>query len=336
MRFIQVGVGGFGRNWVKALKAEPRAKVVGLVDPNPAALAEACAAGGYDRGICFATLDEALARAKAEAVVCVTPPRLHRQILEQAMHAGLHTITEKPLADELADCQAICAAARKTKRVCAVSQNYRYAPATWTLAKLIREGAIGRIGQVTVEFFKGVDFGGGFRHEMPYPVLIDMSIHHFDLLRFITGLDAIRAWGQAWNPFWSNYRGDCSSSVVFELTGGVRAVYNASWCAKGDFCDWNGNWRIEGERGTLVYQLGKITLHRVPELYKVASTEEVTPVEPPRPGQAQVLDDFLAAIAEGRQPATSCFDNLGSVGMVFAAVAAVSSGQPAVVAGREG
>ena len=50
---------------------------------------------------------------------------------------------------------------------------------------------------------------------MPFPVIIDMSIHHFDLIRFVTGLEAVKVSGAAWNPPWSNYKGDCSTSVVF-------------------------------------------------------------------------------------------------------------------------
>ena len=60
MRFIQVGVGGFGKHWVNILKSEPRVQVVGLVDINPKALEEACVAGGYSDAICFSTLKDAL------------------------------------------------------------------------------------------------------------------------------------------------------------------------------------------------------------------------------------------------------------------------------------
>ena len=109
------------------------------------------------------------------------------------------------MAEDLGDCISMVKTARVTGKTCAVSQNYRYSPETWTMAKMIERGEI--------DFYKGVDFGGGFRHEMEYPVLIDMSIYHFDRLRFITGLDAVTASGVSWNPPWSNYKGGIAPYV---------------------------------------------------------------------------------------------------------------------------
>jgi predicted dehydrogenase len=328
MRVIQVGVGGFGTVWVNVLKADPRVQVVGLVDVNPKALEEACATGGYSRQICFGTLEEALRKAPADAVVSSTPPRFHRHDVVTALRAGLHALSEKPMADTLADCRAMLTAARATGRVYAVSQNYRYNPAMWTLAKVVHERGLGAIGQVKLDFYLGIDFGGGFRHEMPYPLVIDMSIHHFDLLRFVTGLDAVSVRAFSWNPPWSNYKGDASSMALFEMSSGARVLYSASWCAKGQHDDWNGSWQIECERGTISYRQGRITIHHAPGLYKVESVEEV-PLEPLEPkAQAFVLDDFIQAVTEGRRPRTDVFDNIRSVAMVFATVAAMESGRP--------
>jgi predicted dehydrogenase len=194
------------------------------------------------------------------------------------------------------------------------------------MAELVRRGEIGRIGQVSVQFFNGVDFGGGFRHEMDYPLLVDMSIHHFDLLRFITGLDPVWVRGEAWNPPWSNYRGEASCSVLFEMAGGARALYSGSWCSKGRFCDWNGNWRMEGELGTITFEGGEIRIHRAPGLYEVEEVVTVRKIAPPSEAQVFVLDDFVEAIAAGRRPRTDLADNIRSVSMVFAAVDAVRGG----------
>jgi predicted dehydrogenase len=327
MRFIQVGVGGFGRVWVNCLKNHPEAQCVGLVDVREPALKAACESAGYSLDMCFPTLPDALARVSADAVVCVTPPQHHRGAVVEAMRAGLHVISEKPMADTPEDCRAILQAAVDTGRTCVVSQNYRYNDVTSTLADLVRAGTIGAVGQVTVDFHMGVDFGGGFRHEMEYPLLIDMSIHHFDLIRYVTGLNAVDVSGTAWNPPWSNYRGACSNCVVFAMDNGARVVYNGSWCAKGQFNDWNGNWTVQGDRGTLVYRDGKIRLYDVPERYKVEAQRTVRKRKLARHGQDFVLTDFIEAIRAGRRPRTDVYDNIRSVSMVFAAVDAVRSGR---------
>ena len=327
MRFIQVGVGGFGKGWVQRLADNPASQIVGLVDVHPAALTAAREVGHYGKEICFSTLNKALKSIEADALVCVTPPEYHKQCVVQAIKAGLDVITEKPMSDSLANCMSILRTSRHTGRTCVVSQNYRYEPKAWTLAHLVKSGRIGDIGQVKIDFLMGFDFGGGFRHEMDYPLLIDMSIHHFDLVRFVTGLDAVSVKGQAWNPPWSNYAGDCSSCLVFEMENGARVVYNASWCAKGQFCGWDGNWQIEGSKGSLLYENGKISLYDVPKLYQVNGVETVPAQGLEKTGQDFVLDDFICSAKAGRRPQTDVFDNIHSVAMVFAAVKAVRTGK---------
>jgi len=327
MRFIQVGVGGFGRGWVQRLTDNPSVEVVALADVSQEALADARKIGDYGEDICFSTLNEALKKADADALVCVTPPEYHKQCVVPAMKAGLDTITEKPMADSLANCMSILKTSRDTGRTCVVSQNYRYNPNTWTLARMVESGRIGDIGQVKIDYYMGVDFGGGFRHEMDYPLLVDMSIHHFDLIRSVTGLNAVSVRGEAWNPTWSNYKGDGSSSLVFEMENGARVVYNASWCAKGGFNGWDGDWLIEGSKGAISYEDGEITLRDVPELYRVEKTETIQAEGPEHNGQDFVLNDFISSVKEGRRPRTDVLDNIHSIAMVFAAVKAVKTGR---------
>ena len=330
MRFIQVGVGGFGGVWVNTLKNDRRARVVGLVDINREAMQKACAHAGYDESICFSSLEQALDNVDADAMVCVTPPALHRKPVVTALRAGLDVISEKPMAESMADCKAMLAAAHKAKRTYVVSQNYRYANAIHTIADLVQKGRIGAVGQVKVDFFKGVNFDG-FRAAMEYPLLIDMSVHHFDLIRFLTGLNPVSVKGQAWNPPWSHYKGDCSSSLVFEMSGNARVLYNGSWCAKGDYCDWNGNWQIEGSKGTIIYRNGVVTLNEAPDGYAVKKSTEIKHRTMKKNGQAYVLDNFIKCVASGDRPYTDVYDNIKSVAMVFAAVKAVKTGRKVTV-----
>ncbi|MDX2055952.1 MAG: Gfo/Idh/MocA family oxidoreductase [Polyangiaceae bacterium] len=326
MRCILIGVGGFGNVWVNTLKAAG-AHVVGLVDRDPNALAKAQAVLNVPTSGCFSELALALAGTKAEALICVTPPALHREHVVAGLRAGLHVISEKPMAESREDCQAMVLAAREAKRVYAVSQNYRYGTGMAALHRAVASGLIGKVGQVRIDFYKGHDFHGGFRHEMEFPVLVDMSIHHFDLLRYFTEANALRVSATAWNPPWSNYRGDASCSVLFEMERGVRAVYNASWCSQGSFSDWNGNWLLEGTRGSLTYEQGVIHHHEVDPHYAVRRVQGLPLIEPELTPQMRIFTDFTRAVAEGRQPETNCFDNINSVNMVFASVEAARTGR---------
>lgn len=334
-RFIQVGVGGFGRVWAKLLKETEGVEVVALVDVRDESLQAACKDFGYPEGLCHKTLAAAMKAVKADALVSCTPPAFHRHDVVAGLKAGLDVISEKPMADSMANCKAMLKAAIASGHRYVVSQNYRYSPAMWSLAKVIRSGELGAVGQVKMDFFMGVNFGGGFRHDMEYPLIVDMSIHHFDLIRYLTGLDAMTVSGTAWNPPWSNYRGDCSNSLVFEMNNGARVIYSGSWCSKGQFNDWNGNWQIECEKGTVTYQSGVITVHKVPELYKKEGEEKVELSAPPAQGQAYVLREFLDTRGTAKRAATDVQDNIRSVSMVFAAVKAVQTGRKIAVLDAE-
>ncbi len=327
MKFIQVGVGGFGNTWMRLLKDHPDVETVALVDINDQALTTACETYDYPKTIGYRELRQALDATEADALVCCTPPEFHRESVVTALESGLHVISEKPMAAGADDCRIMLDTARTHDKLYVVSQNYRYRPVTWTMAEWIRGGRLGRIGQVKIDFFKGVDFGGGFRHAMEYPLIVDMAIHHFDLIRFVTGLDPVSVTARSWNPFWSNYRGDCSSAVLFEMSEKVHLIYNASWCAKGDFCSWDGNWQIECEHGTLVQKNGLIRIVWTEGLYKPVSEETVTLESPPLTNQAYVLDEFMTAVRGGPRPATVAEDNIKSLSMVFATVEAMDTGR---------
>jgi predicted dehydrogenase len=326
LKIIQLGIGGFGYHWSKILRATPGAEVVGLVDISQKALAAACDEFGYDSAICFTSLEAAMAAVPADMLLCVSPPLFHLEQITAATSGGLHVLCEKPMATTLADCAQIMRVAQSTDRLVAVSQQYRYRPAMRAMANLIKDGAIGRIGQVRLDFYKGIYFGiENFRRTMPYPTLVDMSIHHFDLLRSITGLEAETIVGEAWNPPWSQNSGDTTAALTMTMNNGARVVYNASWAAQGDFSDWNGNWLIDGDKGSISYSNGTVTLRQTDEKYQVTAEKEIVPEPLGMTEHSRLLLDFFDCIENGRSPETSAADNLRSIAMVFAAVEAVQS-----------
>ena len=180
---------------------------------------------------------------KAETDVCCTSANAVAVVDRFPRKQEIIFVPDRNLGDYVA---------RQTGRLMAVSQQYRYRPVTWALNRQVQNGAIGELGQARLDFYKGWYFDDSdFRRTMPDPLLADMAIHHFDLLRFITGLEATSVHGESWNPPWSENEGDTSVNVTFTMNNGARFVYNASWVAQGDFADWNGNWLLEGDEGSL-------------------------------------------------------------------------------------
>jgi predicted dehydrogenase len=259
----------------------------------------------------------------------VVPPEAHRPVATACLSAGLPVLVEKPLAGRWEDCLALTATAEDTGRELAVSQNYRYRPVIETARRLLASGRLGAIGQAQVEFRLHYDFRGTFRETMEHPLILDMAVHHFDLIRWITGLEATSVTARTWNPPWSQFAGDASAVCAFAMDGGAHVVYTASWHPRGQVTDWNCVWRIECERGYLVLDRDVVRAYEGddPNRPGSADEEEIVPlVALERSEQAAVLTDFADAVRTGRPAPTTARDNLRSIEMVFAAVRAAESG----------
>jgi len=251
IRVIQVGVGGMGNAWLQVVAASDEVEHAAWVDVNPQALQQQCQAHDFEPERCYTSLGEALAREPADGLINVTPPQFHEAVCCAGLEAGLPVLTEKPLADSLDAARRSVECAERVRLPLMVAQNYRYGDLVNTLRNLVAAGGYGVVGQVSVAFHRGPRFGG-FREEMPDPLIVDMAIHHFDLMRHILRADPVSVRGCSWNPRWSWFRGDASVALVFAFSGGLQVVYQGSWCATGDETPWNGNWRIECEKGVIV------------------------------------------------------------------------------------
>ncbi|HHW10926.1 MAG TPA: Gfo/Idh/MocA family oxidoreductase [Firmicutes bacterium] len=335
MRLIQVGVRRMGNHWVKVGLNNADAEMVGYVDILPEHLDLLSREHGISKDICYTDLQTALNEQRPDGVIIVTPPQFHAEQIIMALEAGCHVLTEKPLADTWDNCRQVAEAAKKTGRVVMVAQNYRYSPVAQSLYHYIQQGKIGVPGEVTLRFFRGPHFGG-FREEMPYPLIIDMSIHHYDLMRYLLQIEPVAITGRSWNPPWSWFRGDASSMVFIEAAlkrdpaRRVYITYTASWCSKGGTTPWNGEWLIFGDEGCLKLEND--------HLYIKADDQqpwEELPIQPmERTGQDYLLHEFISAVKQGCQPETNCFDNIKSIEMVFKTVESFETGRRVLLAGE--
>ena len=63
-----------------------------------------------------------------------------------------------------------------------VSQSRRWDAKHDVVQRVVTGGKIGDLTTINCDFYIGAHFGG-FRDKMPSPLILDMAIHHFDLLR---------------------------------------------------------------------------------------------------------------------------------------------------------
>lgn len=334
MKIIQVGLGGMGNAWLNAAKNVPDIEYAALVEINDVIAAAQAERYGLDTGKIFHTIDEALRQTTADGVIDVTPPQFHRTISTAALNAGVPVLSEKPLANTLEDARAIVELANATGVLHMVAQNRRYSVPSRTLKGVLDNAGMGRIASVQVEFYKGPHFGG-FRDEMDYPLIIDMAIHHFDMMRYFLDADATSIFGRSWNPSWSWYKGDSSAALIMEFSNDSVVTYHSSWSSTGIDTSWNAHWRFECENGVVVMRDDRVSIQRrTNEIVNVNglnqfrndAIEQIPPATLEFTDQAFLLNVFRDAVENGTTPMTICQDNIKSLEIVFNAIGSFESG----------
>ncbi|WP_425229256.1 Gfo/Idh/MocA family oxidoreductase [Sphingomonas sp.] len=125
MKIALAGPGAFGEKHLDGLKLIDGVEVVSLVgrrlEPTQAIAAK------YGIGHACTDLAEALAQ-DVDAVILCTPTQMHAAQAIQCMNAGKHVQVEIPLADSLADAEAVLAKQQATGLTCMVGHTRRFNP----------------------------------------------------------------------------------------------------------------------------------------------------------------------------------------------------------------
>jgi predicted dehydrogenase len=157
-----------------------------------------------------------------------------------------------------------------------------------------------------------------------------MAIHHFDLCRYMAGVNPVAVYAKEFNPHGSWYKGDVAASCIFEMSDGVIFTYRGSWCAEGCHTSWNGDWRFIGDKGTLLCEKDQPPTGQV-----VASQEgfcralkdaKVAASRLKYGGMHGALREMLRFLRTGRTPQTECHDNIRSLAMVFSVIESSQKG----------
>jgi predicted dehydrogenase len=323
VRLIQVGAGLMGRAWLNVIGRSTDVRLTGLVDLNLETAQRAAASAGLGDVALAPRLEDLLGQVEADAVINVTIPEAHAEVSITALLNGLAVLCEKPVADTVSAALSMVAAAEVSGRLLMVSQSRRY----WRHLDAFR-GQIARLGPlgfVECSLFKAPHFGG-FREEMPYPLLTDMAIHQFDLARDLIGGEPVWITCESFNPAWSWYAGDAAADVHAEFADGTRFAFAGSWCSPGLETSWNGSWRISGSGGTALWDGDQ------EPVAQTADGEPITGAVGSGPEEiAGSLAEFVAALRDGRVPSGEVHSNVMSLAMVEGAVRSAQTGQRVVL-----
>jgi predicted dehydrogenase len=167
IRVAVVGCGEFGRNHARVCRELDNVELAGVVDLDPARAA-AVAAEFSTRAI--PTL-EAL-RGEVDAASVAVPTVAHAEVGCHLMDMGLDVLVEKPMAKDLADADALLAAAKRNGRILQVGHVERFNPAVLAVQTVLKRPL----------FFEVHRLGVFTPRSLDVDVIYDLMIHDLDIL----------------------------------------------------------------------------------------------------------------------------------------------------------
>lgn len=267
------------------------------VDTDDRARAAAASAGLA----VFGSLAQAVSDRSYSGAVIASPIETHAGTALKCLDAGLAVLVEKPLAQSVADAEAVAQASAVCGRAALVVQNFRYLARELTMQRVFAEGLIGRPLSARVESSRAVGAPAA---------LWDFVVHHLDVFRVRFGRppESITA----------------TQSIPLGLTltwGDGRRI---DYCHDDHATGYLYRERLAGTVGMVAVDDQRVTLLRSGRRPKAVRARDRVD-----PDQA-VLDQFVHAIASApdvHAGSLSAADNVLTIAMVAAAEEALRLGR---------
>lgn len=311
-----IGCGGITQHHLKAYR-DAGWNVAAFHDLNIAAAEKRRAEFYPEAKICTSSA-ELLATPGINVVDIATHPAVRGPLIEQAIAAGKHVLSQKPFVLDLEEGRRLVALAGAAGVQLAVNQNGRWAPYLAYMRAAIRAGLIGDVSSVTMALNWDHTWTAGTEFEkIHHLVLYDFAIHWIDAAYTLFGgaraksvfARLAKAPGQPIAP-------PLVASTIITFPSGLAslAFNGCSRLSPAETCT------IVGSRGTLRASGGICSPTRV----EVATEHGIAYADlngtwfPD--GFRGTMGELLSAIEESREPQNSAADNLNSLAICLGAM----------------
>jgi len=263
-----------------------------------------------------------------DAVSVCLPNYLHAPVSIEALDAGLHVLCEKPMATSQEEADAMIAAAEKSGKKLMIGHNQRFVKSHQKAKQLIANGEIGKVYSFRTAFGhpgpEGWSVDGReswfFEKEKAFiGAMGDLGVHKSDLLRYILGEEFTEVGAFVVTNAKEGTDVEDNAVCVIKTESGIIGTLAASWAYKKE----DNSTVIYGEKGVLrleddpdfslvaQYATGEVVKY---ELGKIQSNDEG--------GQSSsgVINEFVSAIVEDRQPLIDGTEGMKSLAVILAAL----------------
>ena len=172
-----IGVGHMGRHHARLYHELPTARLVAVVDANPARAEEYAA---KYQAAALATIDELPDSVRAASVA--VPTIYHVEIAENLLRRGIAVLVEKPLAESVEQCERLLAVARQTGVTLSVGHTERFNPVVRAIERLHITPRYVESQRISPFRFRSADIG----------VVADMMIHDIDIILHLVRSQPVR------------------------------------------------------------------------------------------------------------------------------------------------
>ena len=173
-----IGTGAMGQNHVRIYSEMEGVELVGISDVDQKRV-EAMATQFKTKA--FTDYKKMFAEG-LDAVSVVVPTKLHKQVVLDALDAGIHVLVEKPIADTTENADLMIAAAKNAGKILMVGHIERFNPAVIKLKEIINSGTLGKI--VSISTKRVGPYNPRIRD---VGVILDIGVHDIDVISYLYG-----------------------------------------------------------------------------------------------------------------------------------------------------
>lgn len=196
----------------------------------------------------YSSFEEAIADPAVDLVVLATPNDLHATLAIQAMEAGKHVVTDKPMAVTLDEANRMVATAERTGKLLSVFQNRRWDGGYLTVRKLMSEGHLGDVRWIEMAWQRwGAPRGWRGEAEKGGGRLYDLGAHLLDQLLQLVPAPAEAVYCRTHHDF-PHTDVESHALITVHFANGATGVCDLSSMSAID----KPRFKIYGDKGTFI------------------------------------------------------------------------------------